>query len=424
MRWASRYELIVRLGLVPVPLGSADGLCTTESHSAHRLTLVLTSLKIRSFKAFNAVKVGLHPFTILVGANGSGKTTLLQAVELMGALVSQTIDEELHSRDWTYSELVHKRASGQRFGFTASFDLGDVPLTWDITLHRRRGNYVAGELVKAGGKPLLRRTGREMQRLDEGTGSWESITQSLASSWLATIDANDRDRFPRLYALATWIRSIRPYIELSPPLLRRASRKTPDGIGQFGEDLSGFLRFLSDNRPDDYAALIGRIKRQYKHLDRLVIRSPGAGWNKVEVIERWGKDTVSLSSNQVSDGFLRLCAIASMRYVKPIPSILMIDEVENGVHPRLLGALIGLLQDLAQDGTQVIATTHSPIALNSVSHPESILVTRRTLNGSTRLTPLSATDGYKALHSVFRAGELWANLGEDRLLKRPPERRV
>jgi len=380
---------------------------------------MLTRLELRSFKVYSKLDVALQPFTVIVGANGAGKTTLLQAVEFLTGLASGTIDEHLAARDWTYSDLVHKLTPGTTFGFTAHVDLGGPPVTWTIDLHRRRGNYVAREIIRSGRRILLERTGREMRRWDAAGDEWEEVSQSLPSSWLATVDIADRERFPELERLARWARSVQPYLELSPARLRRASRRTSEGIGQQGENLAGFLRYLADSRPAEYADLIVRIKRYYPHLDKLIIRSPRAGWNQLEVLERWGSERLTLASGQVSDGFLRLCAIAAISYVEPGPRILMMDEVENGVHPRLLGSLMGLLQELPERDTQVLVTTHSPIALNSIVDPSSVLVSRRTVRGSTRLRSLAETDGYKALNSVFRPGEMWVTLGEGGLIRRP-----
>jgi len=384
---------------------------------------MLTRLELRSFKAYDKLDISLEPFTVVVGTNGAGKTTLLQAVEFLASLVTGTIDDQLTARSWSYGDLVYKLATRNRFGFTAHLQFEGEPLIWTIDLHRRRGNYIASESVRSGKLFLLERKGRVMRRFDATTSDWEEVSQSLQSSWISTVDEADNKRFPELVKISRWARAVRPYVELSPVMLRRTSRRSSEGIGQFGENLAGFLRFLADSRPTDYRHFVGTVKRYYRHLDRIVIRSPGAGWNRLEVVEQWGERRLTLSSDQVSDGFLRLCAIAAMRYMNPPPTILMMDEVENGVHPRLLGSLIGLLQELSQEGTQVLVTSHSPIALNSVIDPDSVLISRRTQRGSSRLARLSGTEGYKALNSVFRPGEMWVNLGEETLIKRPIPRK-
>lgn len=384
---------------------------------------MLRRLELRSFKVYEKADVRLEPFTVLVGTNGSGKTSLLQAVEFMAALVDGTIDDALQSRNWGYSDLPNKLSARRGFGFSAHLDLNDRRYVWSIDVHRRRGNYIARESVKVDRSLVMDRNGRDMRRRDATTGEWGGITQSLPSSWLSTVDDEDEERFPHLVALAAWARGVQPYLELSPTMLRLPSRRTSVGIGPAGEHLAGFLRHLADDEPAAYHELVSRVRRHYRHLDRVILRAPRAGWNRLEVVERWGTEPITLSSDQVSDGFLRLCAIGAMAYMQPRPSLLMVDEVENGVHPRLLGGLIGLLRDLAGQGTQVLVSTHSPIALNAVEDPNAILIVQRMTSGRARVKRLSDTQGYKALRSVFRPGELWVNVGEQKLIRRPRPRK-
>ena len=85
--------------------------------------------------------------------------------------------------------------------------------------------------------------------------------------------------------------------------------------------------------------------------------------------------------------------------------MLLIDEIENGLHPRLLGGLVGMLEDLTKSGlTQVVATTHSPITLNYVSSPESVLLVTRAKGGGVQVTPMNEARGFPALREHFEPG--------------------
>ena len=95
----------------------------------------------------------------------------------------------------------------------------------------------------------------------------------------------------------------------------------------------------------------------------------------------------------------------------------MIDEVENGLHPHLLESLVELLHGLSEAGTQVIATTHSPIALNYVRDASQVLIaTRDVSTGVATLTPMDRAPGYRKVRGAMDPGEAWYNLGEERLL--------
>jgi predicted ATPase len=385
---------------------------------------MLRVLHIDSFKAYVDVRVPLCPVTVIIGPNGSGKTSVLQAVEFLGALVRGTLKEHLDHRGWAYADLPHLRAANKQFGFTADLQLGGGEYEWLLRMGPRRRPGVAAERVTSlsNGRLLMDRTGRRMSRFDHQSGADERVMQTLTSSWLATVQADDSDRFPELLRIADWARRIPAYVALDPARLREPWRRTDEGIGPGGERLAGFLGWLKRTQPKRFNDVISRVKKVYPPLVGVTVKQGSYGWNRIEVSERWDGETVTLNAKQVSDGLLRLLAVSAMHEVPSTPSVVMFDEIENGVHPHLLGALITMLGSLASKGRcQVIATTHSPIVLNHIDDPAQILVAHRR-KGNAMLTPLSETAGYRALGQHFDLGELWYNLGEQHLFRRPSHR--
>lgn len=379
---------------------------------------VLTELTIESFKAYESQTISLQPLAVIVGRNGAGKTSVLQAVEFLGALVAGTLPQHLEARGWDYKDLPHLRSDHKQFGFTATVALGRETYDWELRLGARRRSGIARERVvrRSDGTVLMVRTGRNMARLDDVTGEQERVAQTLTSSWLATVTSDDRPRFPDLLRLANWARGIGGYLALNPAVLREPSRKADD-LGPGGERLAGLLRRIRDRKDGSFERLVKRVQKRYPQLRELSVRQGSYGWNRLEVTEKWGKEVVTLNARQVSDGLLRLIAVTALQEAPNRPTLVMIDEVENGVHPHLLGGLMALLTELADAGTQVIATSHSPIALNHVASAEQVVLARRTPRGPATLTPVSSTRGYRELGDHFDVGELWFNLGEQRLLR-------
>jgi predicted ATPase len=377
-------------------------------------------LEINDFKAYASADIPLSPLTLILGPNGTGKTSVLQALELVSGLVDSTIKEVLARRDWDYTDLSHLKSKTKQFGFTLQFDGDDFDeLTWSIKLGHKRGPGIASEVVFEDELRLLHRSWRDMTRTDQETGQSESITQMLTQSWLSAVSADDDNRFPGLLKIATWARSVAGYIELQPAELRTSARRTDEGIGNDGGKLAGFLGFLKAKHPDRFDAVIEQVRRVYPRLVSVGLKTARAGWIRLEVVEKWGSKQLAFNAQQVSDGLLRLLAISALAQAPDPPSLVMIDEIENGLHPHLLNALVEMLQQVADSGTQVIATTHSPIALNYVRDAEQVLIAgRHQKSGVASLTPLSRSVAYRRVASVMDPGEAWYNLGEDRLLSK------
>ncbi|HEY4244174.1 MAG TPA: AAA family ATPase [Kofleriaceae bacterium] len=378
---------------------------------------MLESLTLTAFKAYGEeTTIPFRPFTMLAGPNGAGKSTILQAIDLLGGITRGTLAEYLRTRGWAATDLGY--GGGGKCRLVAHVRLDEELFTWSVTIGRSRPE-VLEERVVGGGVTIFERSRRRMWRLDEVTQSKESIVQTLGGSWLAAFDPENRDdrrRYPSLSRLAGWAQRIRGYFYIDPQILRRPGRRGQTELGPHGEDLAPFLAHLRATTPKTYRALVERLQQRYPALESLRPVQEPDGLVHLNVKERWNGAAHTFDASQVSDGLLRLVAAAAIREIKPPVSTLLFDEIENGMHPALLGALTELLQDVSP-GSQAIVTTHSPIAMNYVRDEQGILIVDRDKAGRPHATPLPKAKGYARLRGAFDPGELWYNLGEDKLVR-------
>lgn len=379
---------------------------------------MLKSLAIRQFKAFGDTEtvVPLESFTLIAGQNGAGKTSILQAIELLGALTRGTLSDALAMRSWDFLDLVHLKAENSIVSFTAVVERAERTFTWELKLSKRR--YVgihAERVVDDSGQVLMERDGATMWRYDELSGEEvDRVRQSLGSSWLDSIAEDDAARFPQLTALAGWARGIRPYVVLDPLKLREPSAGPSDWLGNHGEGLAAVLGALA---PEQRGRVLERVKTHYPSLAGVESVGGDDAPAELKLVEAWGSQApLEFSARQVSDGLLRLLALAAIQELDEPPTLLLIDEIENGVHPRLLRSIVRMLQDLTDSGIQVLATTHSPVALSFVRDAAEVLLVGRNLgDGETRVMPLSDSAKWASLSRAFAPGEAWYALGEDDL---------
>ena len=81
-----------------------------------------------------------------------------------------------------------------------------------------------------------------------------------------------------------------------------------------------------------------------------------------------------------SGGTLRLLALTIPAYLADLEGTFLIEEPENGVHPKALETVLQSLQSVY--GSQVLIATHSPVAINMLG-PEEILCFAKDPNGAT-----------------------------------------
>jgi len=103
----------------------------------------------------------------------------------------------------------------------------------------------------------------------------------------------------------------------------------------------------------------------------------GWAWHHLLISERIGDKVIQYPAEQASDGFLRMLAVFSLKFLPNPPRMITLEEPENGVHPHLITQVIGHLKDLSDrkepNKIQVFMTSHSPYVVNEfVDRPESV----------------------------------------------------
>ena len=117
--------------------------------------------------------------------------------------------------------------------------------------------------------------------------------------------------------------------------------------------------------------------------------------------------------NHLSDGTIRMLCWASILLSPQLPTLIVIEEPEIGIHVSWLSTLAAWIKSAARK-TQVIVTTHSPTLLDEFTdQPENVLVFHRILNNKVHfsVSPLNKErlqswidDGWE-LGDLYRIGD-------------------
>jgi predicted ATPase len=86
----------------------------------------------------------------------------------------------------------------------------------------------------------------------------------------------------------------------------------------------------------------------------------------------------------ISDGTLRLLALTLLAYLPDLSGIYLIEEPENGIHPRAVETAFQSLSSVY--GAQVLLATHSPVIMSMAELGE-VLCFARSEDGATDVVP-------------------------------------
>ena len=190
----------------------------------------------------------------------------------------------------------------------------------------------------------------------------------------------DSQLSPELHILRDRLRNIRSLELLSPHLMRQKARGNAEDIGFGGEKLSSFVSTIKGEARSE---LIRLLKAFYPRLIDLKASSTKGGWKRLAIVEDFNGKQIETEARHINDGLLRILAILAQSRTER--SLLVFDEIENGVNQELVEKLVKML---LASGQQMIVTTHSPLILNYLDDAtarEAVQFVYKTPEGHTRI---------------------------------------
>jgi predicted ATPase len=376
---------------------------------------MITRFRVENYKALRDVSLDLTPIHVLIGPNDSGKTSILEAITALGRLVVLQPLEDAFQGRWQGRELVWRGATGNR-----------VPVSVILAEGEHRIEYrIVCEFAETDHRVMS--VGEEVQTTESAQARIELSGQNRNSA-LSQLSNNPRDPNHKIAkrirdALAgtqsyKWIPS-----HLALPVAFEFATT-------FGMEVSGFglAMCLNDILTDDhekYGYLEKRFRDFFPYISRIRLRreqgfltgaasspqSPGLGM----YFDLTDGDVV-LPASQASDGLLLVLAYLAILYSPQPPRLLLIEEPENGIHPRRLGDVLDILKELVhgQDRTQVLLTTHSPYVVDRFQ-PEEVTLCLRGSDGAVTAHRLSESKTVREQMDIFPLGEIWTAEGDEAL---------
>lgn len=411
----------------------------------------LVELRLPAFKSMRQTKIPLRPLTLLVGRNGSGKSNVLDALAVLSALAGGTTFRDAVDGGRA-GPLVRGGSEGcapvgeDAFAVGCSIAMDRVQYHLDLEVSVRPSVQVVSERLWT-----LRRSGPrrgEAQELlkteapqpDSGdiVARWDNGKRGLnppvtfRASQLLT--AQVATRVPATSQAGRHVRSI------AEAMLETLSNvfildPVPHQMREYVPEKDVRLRKNADNLSPVLASLLADSATRSILLDMTSSLSEAQvsemetvtsdlGDVMVTIQERIGSAAKQIPARLMSDGTLRFLAIAAALLDLSQQSgvservgggrTLVVEEIENGLHPSQAAVLLNQLKASAESGVQTLATTHSPAILDALAGADhsSIIVCSRGSDGWSRATRLTDFPDY---FEVVGRGPLGSAVVGDRL---------
>lgn len=406
----------------------------------------ISELRLTAFKSFRDVVLPLAPLTVLIGRNGGGKSNALDALEVLSRLAKGTeIRDALDG--------VSRDAGPVRGGVEGCPPIGSDTFELGVTVRQAGGGDIRLDVriqvrpqvqvlferltadVRGRRRVLLETLACQAHRADIEAKLWNGkqgrnphrlfrashlVTAQLPLRLEGRTEAEQHILQTAGDALAVLGGVF--HLDPVPHLMRQYVPEQDVVLRRTGENLSAAVAWLQYDEPAKFTALADIIKDLPEHEIRAIeIRRGGFGEVMFGLSEIKDGELATIPARQMSDGMLRMTAIATALLAggrglaidsaasgaKPLT--LVIEELENGLHPTLAARVVELLKSsAAQQGYQVVLTTHSPALLNALDgddHSGVVVIGRDRATGRSRATRLVDLPGYYAVMASGGLGD-------------------
>lgn len=298
---------------------------------------MIEEISIRNFKSIAGATLALGNVNVFVGANGAGKSNILEAVGMAAAVRYGAVE---------VNDMVQKGVRIARPELMKSSFYGQAG-----------GGAIEVEMRGNGGE--------ELKYTVEN-----AAPEDIYSAWKVACSAERMDGL-RAYVSRYVIYS------LSVSALRGVTAESllyPLGIN--GEGLDVFLNSLGREE-------IGRVKEAAKEYvdwmedvffdseERYKMQGYKLGRSQSNLYFRdrfMQRKNNLFSAENVNEGALELLFYLALFVSRKTPDFFAVDNIENGLNPRLCRYLVGQLAALAAEkGKQVLITTHNPAVLDGLN---------------------------------------------------------
>jgi len=355
----------------------------------------LDYVTVKGFKSIASIeKLALGPINVLIGANGSGKSNFIEVFAFLHSMREGHLQDYVR-RGGGADQLLHfgSKSTKQielKISFGAEVNRYQVVLRPD----QNDSLYPADERVYYWDKTKY--------------GSpYEEVLLSRESGLEAGISDPTAQRIPNWvrHRLGLWRIYHVHDTSASSPMRKTAQVNDNRFLRSNGSNLPAFLYLLRRKHRSQYDLIVRTIQRVAPFFDDFQLEPDRLNEATIRLAWKHKNSDLYFGSSSLSDGTLRFIVLATL-FLQPegfLPSVILVDEPELGLHPYAITLLASLVRQ-ASAKTQVILSTQSAWLLDHFE-PQEVLVAER-VESSTSIKRLDPKPLAQWLDE-YSLGQLW-----------------
>jgi len=425
---------------------------------------MLKQLILENWKSFRYAALPIDPLTVLIGTNSSGKSNVVEALEFLQRIVTGKDIEAALAGDKTLPSIrggVEWAARKPENQFTLKVVVqGDDDITdyiYSITVQTQPIIQILEEKINS----LVDEKSRELPEIsnlieikniyNSGLVSFKDKTQNQKRNLLVldSLRKLGNENFesniiteitgtPKIKEITkkiklknqihTVIQTIENIFVINPlPYNMRDYSPLSEKLESDASNIAGVLAALDYEQKTEVESTLSTYARNLLEGDIQKVWAEKVGRFGTDAMlyceEVWklGHST-EIDARSMSDGTLRFIAILTALLTRPEGSQIVIEEVDNGLHPSRLELLVSMLREIGKGRKiDILVITHNPALLDALGPeivPFVVVANRDSETGESQLAVLEDIPNFSKLFASASLGKLTTNGAIERSLSR------
>lgn len=394
---------------------------------------MIQKISITNFKAIqHCLNLSLQPFTAFIGNNGSGKSSIMEALRTLHLCLTQNIQDAFsiwggldkvrnyhaEQAETTISQFGFKQKH-QPITFWMECKLNEKVYEYQVSLNLSLtgDNYIVeNEELHCNGTTLF-----ATNAIDNNGNSFAQIYVTAYNSLdgmkhksntllLALEDGSPLILHPDVAAFQKYVTDWQfLYLnahEMGKPVMQNRLTKNIR-LDYDGRNIAEYILWIRSQGPEYLDSIVQKMIFVLPYIKQIQPNVQETFNREVELLLHETHDkSKPLPGWLLSSGTLRILALLSVFDTPNKPSVLFVDEIENGLDPRTIGLLLNEIRNETTSGEmQIVITTHSPYLLDMLPI-ESIIVTEKKVDFCKYHIP-ATEERLKAWIEKFTPGRLF-----------------
>ena len=339
-------------------------------------------IEISGYKSIDSERIDLNPINILIGANGSGKSNFISFFDFLNRLYNRKLNDYIALLGGN-NKILHKgQKITEQISFKMEFD---------------NGNNGYSATLESGVEGFIFTSEKLLYQSDKGI----DISRSDREARIKLAD-NYRAKYVTKY-----LEGLRKYhfhdtSEKSPFTTLSNIYNDVYFLYNDGANLPAYIYNIREKNKIVYNKIVKTIQSVAPYFSDFHFEPNAEDYLRLQWTDK--NSDILFGATDLSDGTQRFIALTVLFMQPHLPSTIIIDEPELGLHPTAIAKLGGMIKSVAAKGCQVIIATQSTDLISHFS-PEDIITVDQ-IDGNSKFKRLSGVELSQWLEE-YTIDDLW-----------------